>query len=93
MLGGEVEEGEQRVRVLLQRRDRLRVFRAVLGGEPLRGFARLIASLRVRPGLRSTRRPSSPRDAAAFDGVCVIESTQSDSAAGANRCTRGQGWP
>ena len=47
MLGGEVEEREQDIGVLLQRRDGLRVLRAVLGGELRNRLARLPAGLGV----------------------------------------------
>jgi hypothetical protein len=43
VLGGEVEEREQHVGVLLQGRDRLGVLGPVLGSEPLRRVARLLA--------------------------------------------------
>src|SRR5206468_1423153 len=47
VLGGEVEEREQDIGVLLRRRDGLRVLRAVLGGEPRNRLARLRAGLGV----------------------------------------------
>src|SRR5262249_13187473 len=42
VLGGEVEEREQRVGVLLQRRDGLRILRPVLAGESRDRLARLL---------------------------------------------------
>src|SRR5262249_19721720 len=47
VLRGEVEEREQRVRVLLQSRHRLRILRAVLGREPGDRLTCLLARLGV----------------------------------------------
>src|ERR1700737_3593706 len=47
VLGGEVEEREEGVGVLLQRRDGLRVLGAVLGGEPCDRFTGLRAGLGI----------------------------------------------
>ena len=47
VLGGEVEERQQRVGIMLQRRGGLRVLGPVLDGEPGDRLARLLAGLRV----------------------------------------------
>ena len=47
MFGGEVEEAEQHVGILLQRRDGLRGLGTVVGGEPLHRVAGLRTSLGV----------------------------------------------
>ncbi len=47
MFGGEVEEREEDVAVLVEGRDRLRVLGAILGGEPLDRLAGLLTGLSV----------------------------------------------